>query len=88
MFVINNHLGLADTRYLVTFSEIRMIVFNRPNDNLTLSKWISLSSVYHMGDTTLKETKEEKDLGVLVHKSLKVSQQCAAAAKKGMEFWG
>ena len=36
-----------------------------------------------MGNTNLKETKEEKDLGIMIHKSLKVSQQCAVAAKKG-----
>ena len=28
---------------------------------------------YHMGNTNLKETTEEKDLGVMTHKSLKVS---------------
>ena len=37
---------------------------------------------YHMGNVDLKETTEEKDLGVLIHKSLKVSSQCATAAKK------
>ena len=41
-----------------------------------------------MGDTTLMETKEGKDLGVLVHKSLKISQQCAATAKKGYRALG
>ena len=43
---------------------------------------------YHMGNVDLKETTEEKDLGVMVHKSLKVSQQCAAAAKKGNQALG
>ena len=44
---------------------------------------------YHMGNVDLKETTEEKDLGVMVHKSLKVSQLCAAAAaKKGNQALG
>ena len=43
----------------------------------------NLGHTYRMGNVDLKETTEEKDLGVMVHKSLKVSQQCAAAAKKG-----
>ena len=43
---------------------------------------------YHMGDTELKETKEEKDLGVLISNTLKVSSQCATAAKKGNRALG
>ena len=43
---------------------------------------------YHLGNTELKETTEEKDLGVLINKSLKVSSQCAAAAKKGNRALG
>ena len=43
---------------------------------------------YTMGCTQLTESTEEKDLGVLVHISLKVASQCAAAAKKGNRALG
>ena len=43
---------------------------------------------YSMGGTTLQETKEEKDLGVWIHKSLKVAKQCAEAAKKANRVLG
>ena len=39
-------------------------------------------------DAVKTESTEEKDLGVLVHKSLKVASQCAAAAKKGNRALG
>lgn len=41
-----------------------------------------------MGNSQLQETTEEKDLGVLIHKSLKVASQCATAAKKGNRTLG
>ncbi len=37
---------------------------------------------YTMRDITLGETNEEKDLGIMINKSLKVSSECVAAAKK------
>ena len=43
---------------------------------------------YTMGNTTLKETEEEKDLGIWIHKSLKTSTQCAAAVKKANRVLG
>ncbi|XP_072025076.1 uncharacterized protein [Amphiura filiformis] len=43
---------------------------------------------YHMGETELKETNEEKDLGVLISNTLKVSSQCATEAKKGIRALG
>ena len=36
----------------------------------------------------LKCTSEERDLGVIIHKSLKPSRQCAEAAKKGNQILG
>ena len=39
-------------------------------------------------DWGLTESTVEKNIGVLVHKSLKVASQCAAAAKKGNRALG
>ncbi|XP_071498991.1 uncharacterized protein [Diadema antillarum] len=41
-----------------------------------------------MNNSQLMESTEEKDLGVLVNKSLKVGTQCAAAANKGNRTLG
>ena len=41
-----------------------------------------------MGGTILQETVEEKDLGVWIHKSLKVAKHCAEAAKKANRVLG
>ena len=38
---------------------------------------------YMMGGTKLESSDCEKDLGVMVHQSLRPSKQCAKAAKKG-----
>ena len=46
------------------------------------------NSQYSMGGKVLAEVEEEKDLGVIVSKDVKVSKQCAAAAKKGYQILG
>ena len=43
---------------------------------------------YNMGGTILHETTEEKDLGVWIHKSLKVSKHCAEVTKKANRVLG
>ena len=43
---------------------------------------------YEMGGKLLRVTEEEKDLGVIVHKSAKPSRQCAEAAKRGNRVLG
>ena len=43
---------------------------------------------YTMGNTPLKETEVEKDLGIWIHKSLKTTTQCAAAVKKANRVLG
>jgi ribonucleases P/MRP protein subunit RPP40 len=39
-------------------------------------------------DTILEEINEEKDLGVIISRSLKVGKQCAKAASKGNQILG
>jgi len=43
---------------------------------------------YEMGGTILRETEEERDLGVIVNNSNKPSRQCAEAAKKANKVLG
>jgi ribonuclease P/MRP protein subunit RPP40 len=43
---------------------------------------------YFMGGRELAVVKEEKDLGVIISQDLKVSKQCAIAAKKGYQMLG
>ena len=41
-----------------------------------------------MSNHRLEEVKEEKDLGVLIHRTLSVSNNCAVAAKKANQMAG
>jgi len=43
---------------------------------------------YGMGDRKLRTTEEEKDLGVIIHKSAKPSRQCREAANKANKVLG
>ena len=43
---------------------------------------------YEMGGTVLKASEEERDLGVIMHKSAKPSRQCAEASKKANSTLG
>ena len=42
---------------------------------------------YAPADTVLEKVSEEKDIGVIVRKSLKPSNQCAKVAKKAKCSW-
>jgi ribonuclease P/MRP protein subunit RPP40 len=48
----------------------------------------NLGTIYTMNEVDLTETKEEKDLGVLICQDLKVSRQCLTAAKKANQILG
>ena len=43
---------------------------------------------YEMGGKVLKVSEEERDLGVIMHKSAKPSRQCAEASKKANSTLG
>jgi hypothetical protein len=43
---------------------------------------------YQLGNKELRSTEEEKDLGVIIHKSTKTSRQCTVAATKANQILG
>ena len=43
---------------------------------------------YFIGNTEIQSTDEERDLGVIVHKSLKVSSQCNKVVKEAYSILG
>ena len=45
-------------------------------------------AMYNMGNHRLEEVEEEKDLGVLIHRTLSVSNNCAVAVKKANQMAG
>ena len=45
-------------------------------------------AIYYMGNHRLEEVEEEKDLGVLIHRTLSVSNNCAVAVKKANQMAG
>ena len=45
-------------------------------------------AIYNMGNHRLEEVEEEKDLGVLIHRTLSVSNNCAVAVKKANKMAG
>ena len=46
------------------------------------------SAIYNMGNHRLDEVEEEQDLGVLIHRTLSVSNNCAVAVKKANQMAG
>ena len=55
---------------------------------VTYTGYYNPTQTYTVGNTPLKETEEEKDLGIWICKSLKTSTQCAATVKKANRFLG
>ena len=45
-------------------------------------------AIYNMGNHRLEEVEEEKDLGVLIHRTISVSNNCAVAVKKANQMAG
>ena len=72
-----------DIEQLQNWAEDWQMRYNADKCGVMHFGYHNTNHTYQMGSTNLKETQEEKDLGVMVHKSLKVAHQCAAAAKKG-----
>ena len=83
----------SDINALITWSDDWQMAFNRDkckvmhfgkkNENYTYTM-----GGYAPGGTVLENSDEEKDLGVMIHKSLKPTSQCAKAVKKANQVLG
>ena len=49
---------------------------------------IIIAADYSLGDVNIQSVKEEKDVGIIIHQTLKSSQQCVAAANSAIRTLG
>jgi len=67
-------------KWLMEFNVAKCKVMHMGSKNCQLG--------YNLGGNELEVVTEEKDLGVIVHNSMKTNRQCAEAAKKGNKILG
>ncbi|XP_077984051.1 uncharacterized protein LOC144438765 [Glandiceps talaboti] len=77
-----------DLNRLSTWAEDWQMSFNVDKCKIMHIGSSNQSHKYTMNDKPLNSVTEEKDLGVLIHNSLKTSHHCAAAAKKANRTLG
>ena len=44
--------------------------------------------IYHLGETQLKSVESEKDLGIIIDKNFKFTEQCANVVRKASQMLG
>ena len=85
----NSHRTLQeDLNTLCQWSQTWQMLFNPNKCTVLHFGYNNLNYDYQMDGVNIKEVEEQKDLGIILHKSLKPSQQCIAAAKKGNKILG
>jgi hypothetical protein len=77
-----------DINKLHSWSDKWKMKFNKDKCGVMHTGYQNPHHTYKMGDTDLNETVEEKDFGIMINKTLKVSSQCASAAKKANRALG
>lgn len=77
-----------DLKTLFEWSEDWQMLFNIEKCSVMHTGKRNSNYIYEMGGKVLKTIDEERDLGVIIHKSLKPSRQCVEAAKKGNKILG
>ena len=73
---------------LEIWSQEWQLLFNRGKSNVMHFGKHNPKQVYTMGGQQLQASSQEKDLGVLVDESLKLSAQCSKAAAKANQVLG
>ena len=69
--------GLSTGKWYLTLISVRLC---------TLA--IIIAADYSLGDVNIQSVKEEKDVGIIIHQTLKSSQQCVAAANSAIRTLG
>lgn len=77
-----------DINRLMEWSSDWQMTFNLEKCNVMHLGNKNPEVVYEMNGKALGVVSEEKDLGVIISKDLKVSKQCGVAAKKGFQILG
>jgi hypothetical protein len=85
----NSHATLQeDLKRLCEWSVQWQMLFNAKKCTVLHFGHNNAKGPYHMDGTMLTEHEEQRDLGIIIHSSLKPSQQCVAAAKKANKMLG
>ena len=77
-----------DLERLFKWSEVWSMQFNVEKCAVMHMGRKNTAFEYKIGNRKLRETEEEKDLGVIVHQSIKTSRQCLEAANKANKVLG
>jgi ribonuclease P/MRP protein subunit RPP40 len=86
---VHSQVGLRrDLEKLCSWAEKWQMAFNVEKCKVMHIGKKNSGAKYRMGNEEIKDVEEEKDLGVLVCKNLKVAKQCGQAARKGNQILG
>ena len=64
------------------------MIFNTDKCKAVHFGYNNTAADYSLGDVNIQSVKEEKDLGIMIHQTLKSSQQCVAAANSANRTLG
>ena len=78
----------SDIKRLYDWSVDWQMLFNSDKCKTLHIGYANAITDYFLGDVVVKTVKEEKDLGIIIHHSLKTSSQCVAAANSANKILG
>ena len=78
----------TDLKLLYSWSIDWQMIFNTDKCKVVHFGYNNTAADYSLGDVNIQSVKEEKDLGIIIHQTLKSSQQCVAAANSANRTLG